>query len=192
MGHPTRLFTEIRSNFVEPDPRQLPSTTPPCKAPDGYHWLHAFSPDHRVDPLLVGKWLIWVTCSQVGYCWSQVQHATEEGSLSVSAKASTDWGNEHDPVGPWNRHVICVFTRDWHDQIDVLRVAKRLREIDAVRRQTLNYKPDVMTLEGLYSGNAPGETTVYSSKPPYERLNVSDENRLVAEELLGQLRQESL
>jgi hypothetical protein len=183
---------DVRSNYTRPHPAQLPPTTPPCSAPSGHYWIYAFSRDIEFDELLVGKWLIRVQCGQqVDYCWQQVRRATQDGALGVASKVSTDWGNQNDPARHWKGHVICVFTCDWHDQGDVVRVGRALRKADAVRKQTLYYKPDVMTRSGLYSGNAPGEIWIYSMRPPYEELIISDENRLMAEELLAQLRQES-
>ncbi len=178
--------TEVRSHFVDPQPHQLPSAVHPCEAPEGYRWLHAYSPHHSsIDPVAVGKWLIRVPCEFVGYCWERVRDATEQGTLGIAAKVSTDWGHKNDPAFPAGHkvHVICVYTYNWQDRDDVLRVAKRLREIDAVRRQTLLYKPDAMTYAGIYSGNAPGEVAIYEIKPPYEELTVREEALVLLSDL---------
>jgi Basophilic leukemia-expressed protein Bles03 len=179
-GKRLRPGDESRSFFVaagvEP---AVPSTTSPCAAPKGVHWVHAASPNQAddLDPLVVGKWLIYVSCAHVGYCWPRVREATEDGTLGISAKVSTDWGKAHDLVGMigagragWRDHVICVYTVDWRNREDVARVGSRLAEIDAVRTQTIHYKPDAFTYAGRYAGNAPGEVAVYSMKKPYHAL----------------------
>ena len=160
----------MRSNFVEAIPYDLPSNTPPCKAPAGYSWVHAFNPTPGpIDKLTVGKWLIRLPCQFVDYCWARVSKATEDGTLGIAAKVSTDWHNDYDPAGSWGRvHAICIYTADWHDRSDVLRVAKRLKEIDAVRRSVLMYKPDIETYAGLYAGNSPGNIAIYEAKAPYD------------------------
>ena len=45
---------------------------------------------------------------------------------------------------------------------DVLRVARRLHEIGAVKKMKLTYKPDVFTYDGRYEGNAPGDIAIYT------------------------------
>jgi len=143
------------------------------------HWIHAFSPSETkdLDPLLIGKWLIYLSCRHVDYCWSRVREATEAGTLGISAKISTDWGKAHDLVGMiaegaggWRNHVICVYTVDWRNHEDVSRVGSRLASVDAVRTQTLQYKPDAFTYGGTWAGNSPGEVAIYSMKKPYQAL----------------------
>ncbi len=170
--------TEVRSNYVPPSSGYLPSSTPPCEAPGGYHWVHAYPPgEGDWEQQLVGKWLIRVRCRYVAYCWSCVRTATEEGSLGIGAKVATDYGSANDPSGPWKDHVICVYTADYRDRKDVTRVAARLAEVDAIRTQTIYYKPDVLTLAGYYSGNAPGRIAIYSCKPPYKEV-IPDQRNL--------------
>lgn len=176
----TRRGEEGRSHFVPLDALPLaPSTTDPCAAREGTHWIHAISPTapHHLDPLLVGKWLIYISCRHVGYCWPRVREATEAGTLGISAKISTDWGKAHDLVGiiaegigGWRDHVICVYTADWRNREDVARIGSRLAEVDAVRTQTLHYKPDAFTYGGTWAGSSPGEVAIYSMKKPYHSL----------------------
>lgn len=183
---------ELRSNFTEWNEAFLPSTTKPCVAPDGYSWVHAYAPSRSgVDPLIVGKWLIRLQCRFVDYCWERVRIATEDGTLGIAAKVSTDWHNHNDPAGAWgNVHVICIYTTDWHDQDDVLRVAGRLREIDAVRKSVLMYKADIETYAGMYAGNAAGDVAIYEAKAPYDQLIVRSEPLATAEDLLAQVRRQ--
>lgn len=181
---------EVRSHFVTSRVGGVASDTEPCKAPEGFRWVWARSRRRSADPdpLAVGKWLIYVTCAQVSYCWGRVREATEEGALGIGAKVSTDWGKARDPAGygpegspGWADHVICIYTADWRDRDDVARVGRGLGEIDAVRKQRLTYKPDAFSWAGMYSGNAPGEVAIYGMRPPYSELHEYAEN-------LGKLR----
>src|SRR6266511_2407748 len=98
----TRPGDEGRSHFVLPVAEPLaPSNTDPCAAPKGVHWVWATNPNQpeSVDPHLVGKWLIYLSCAHVGYCWPRVRDATEDSTLGIAAKISTDWGKAHDLVG---------------------------------------------------------------------------------------------
>lgn len=179
-GDGIRPGEEGRSHFVLATEEPLvPSTTHPCKAPNGTHWVHAINPDRarEIDPMLVGKWLTYLSCKHVGYCWPLVRDATEAGALGIAAKISTDWGKSHDlagmiseGLGSWRDHVICIYTADWRDRSDVARVGTRLAKIDAVRTQTLRYKPDAFTYGGTWYGNAPGDVAIYSMKKSYETL----------------------
>ena len=179
-GVQPRPGQEVRSHFVFAGAEPLvPPTTDPCSSPKGTHWVHAFSPTapRDLDPMHVGKWLIYISCAHVGYCWSRVREATEAGTLGVSAKISTDWGKAHDLVGMiseglggWRDHVICIYTADWRNREDVARVGSRLAEVDAVRTQTLLYKPDAFTYRGTWAGSNPGQVAIYSMKKPYEEL----------------------
>lgn len=179
-GDQPRPGEEGRSHFVFTGAEPLvPSTTDPCAAPKGTHWVHAINPEraHDIDPMRVGKWLIYISCRHVDYCWSRVRQATEAGALGISAKISTDWGKAHDLVGMiseglggWRDHVVCIYTADWRNREDVARVGSRLAEVDAVRTQTLLYKPDAFTYEGIWAGSNPGQVAIYSMKKPYKEL----------------------
>jgi hypothetical protein len=186
---------ELRSHFVVAREAAVPSDTEPCAAPEGVRWVWARSRRRSADrdPLAVGKWLIRVTCRQASYCWGRVRAATEEGTLGIGAKVSTDWGKARDPAGHgrggspgWPDHVICIYTADWRDRDEVARVGRRLGEIDAARKQGLMYKPDAFTYAGMYSRNAPGEIAIYSMPPPYTELYEHAENLAMLRTLLGE------
>ena len=176
-----RPGAEGRSHFVAPVLEPLaPSTTDPREAPAGTRWLHAYSSlaSDRLESELIGKWLIYVSCNSVRYCWTRVREATEGDALGIAAKVSTDWGKAHDVVGMiaegrpgWLDHVICVYTADWRDTGEVAHVGSRLAAVDAVRKQTLQYKPDAFTYHGTWSGRNPGDVAIYTMRPPFEVLS---------------------
>lgn len=179
---------DVRSHPVWEIQSDLPSETDPCKAPDGHYWVYAFASaiTAPVDTLLIGKWLIRMECPYVEEYWGgMIRPAVEAGTLGPSAKIATEWGRNNDPAGPWRSHVVCVYTADWRDQADVLRVAKRLHEIGAVKKMRLDYKPDIFTYGGLYEGSSPGDVAMYKCKAPYDKLVVDEKNRASAERMLA-------
>jgi nuclear transport factor 2 (NTF2) superfamily protein len=59
-----------------------------------------------------------------------------------------------------NRKVIYVYTADWQDEADVMRVRERLRELGFVDR--LGYKRNIETYKGEYSEKGK-KVTFYSA-----------------------------
>lgn len=180
--------TEVRSDFVPPANGQLSSGEAPCSAPPGYFWVHAYPrllEETDLDPNKIGKWLVRMNCPYVEDYWGMIRDATEEGSLGIGSKISTDWGMRQDPSGSWRNHVVCVYTADWTQQEDVLRVAQRLHAIGAVKKMILLYKPDLFTRNGLYEGNASGRVTIYKCRAPYTKLEPDHRQLSVAESLLN-------
>ncbi|WP_319378948.1 putative phosphothreonine lyase domain-containing protein [uncultured Methanocorpusculum sp.] len=92
-----------------------------------------------------GKWLIFVGPEEVDAAWQKVRDATIEGKLGIGAKVSTAKENEdsHD-----DRKVIYVFTADWADEPDVMRVRAELKELGFVDR--IGYKRNLDTYAGEY------------------------------------------
>jgi nuclear transport factor 2 (NTF2) superfamily protein len=83
---------------------------------------------------------------QVDEAWRSIRYATITGSLGISAKVSTEKPN---PDSRDDRKVIFVYTQDWRDEADVMRVRARLRELGYVER--LGYKRNIETYKGEYS-----------------------------------------
>ncbi|HOB19022.1 MAG TPA: DUF1917 domain-containing protein [Candidatus Methanoculleus thermohydrogenotrophicum] len=99
-----------------------------------------------LDDEQVGKWLIFVPPDEVDEAWRKVRDETARGMLGISAKVSTAKPN---PDSRDERAVIYVYTRDWADESDVMRVRKRLRDLGFVER--LGYKRNIETYRGEYS-----------------------------------------
>ncbi len=77
--------------------------------------------------------------------------------LGISAKVSTAKPN---PDSRDERTVIYVYTRDWADEADVMRVRERLRDLGFVDR--LGYKRNIETYRGEYSEEGK-KVTYYSA-----------------------------
>jgi len=120
----------------------------PSETTDVY-WLHAIRqtgtyPQHTANG---GKWLIFVDVTEVDRLWETIKCATEEGKLGSAAKVSTAKPNPNakDP----NQKVICVYTYNWTDEEDVMRIRQALRELGIT--QKIPYKSNSDTFAGKYA-----------------------------------------
>lgn len=93
-----------------------------------------------------GKWLVFVPEKFINAAWEQIKDATEKGLLGGSSKCSTLKGRKN---GPGSDYVCCVFTYDWRDEKDVMRVREALRELGFTK--PLPYKTDADTIAGKYA-----------------------------------------
>ena len=94
----------------------------------------------------VGKWLIFQEPEQVDAAWAKVRNATVALELGISAKVSTAKPN---PDSRDNRKVIYIYTKDWADEPDVMRVREKLRELGFEER--IGYKRNIETFAGEYA-----------------------------------------
>ena len=78
--------------------------------------------------------------------WKKVREATVALELGISAKISTAKPN---PDSRDARKVIYVYTKDWADEPDVMRVREKLRELGFVDR--IGYKRNIETFAGEYA-----------------------------------------
>ena len=92
-----------------------------------------------------GKWLIFVGPEEVDASWRKIRDATVDGRLGIGAKVSTARENEdaHD-----DRKVIYVFTADWSDEPEVMRVRDELKKLGFADR--IGYKRNLDTYAGEY------------------------------------------
>jgi hypothetical protein len=93
-----------------------------------------------------GKWLIFQEPGLADAAWKKVRDATVALELGISAKVSTSKPN---PESRDNRKVIYVYSKDWADEVDVMRVREKLRELGFVDR--MGYKRNIETFAGEYA-----------------------------------------
>lgn len=93
--------------------------------------------------LVVGKWIIYRGRAEINEVWKTIAKSTFNGELGVSAKVSTVMSKSR-------RHVICVYTGDYLDFNDVMRVRAKLKDLKFT--ESLCYKPDIYTYLGIYYG----------------------------------------
>ena len=93
-----------------------------------------------------GKWLIFVPIERVDQVWSKIKLATEAGRIGEMSKVATAKAN---PNGVNSSiKVICVYTYDWMDEADVMRIRQELRQLGITRK--IPYKADKYTESGRY------------------------------------------
>lgn len=97
----------------------------------------------------VGKWLVFVPHENVDAVWERIRNATEKAQLGISAKVSTSRPSGYKSTD----HVICVYTYDFRDKVNVGETLKGLREIGITGK--LYYKTDQATLSGVYAKEGP-------------------------------------
>jgi len=123
------------------------SEAKPSKVKDAY-WIYAERKKGKYPKLTTkaGKWLIFVSIQEVDKVWEKIKRATEEGLLGSSSKVSTAKPNPN-AISP-NTKVICVYTYDWTDENDVMRIREELRKLGITWK--IPYKADEDTLAGRY------------------------------------------
>ena len=69
-------------------------------------------------------------------------------SLQVATVHQSDTGSKNKKA---NMHLICVYTDDYSDKEEVMRVERELRSMGVA--DVLNYKPDIYTHFDIYANN---------------------------------------
>jgi Domain of unknown function (DUF1917) len=113
------------------------------------YWIVQDAPDNlpeAIEDENAGKWLIFQEPDQVDVSWKKVRDATVSGDLGISTKVSTAKPN---PESRDNRKVIYVYTKDWADEADVMRVRQKLKDLGFVDR--IGYKRNLETFAGEYA-----------------------------------------
>lgn len=122
--------------------------------------------------VISGKWMLFPNVNDVDRIWSTIVTATEEGTLGFCAKVATlndedDAKNEKKEQNEKGR-LICVYTNDFTDKVEIKRVLDRLRELNVVgdhdhdhskakdkkkRSDQVYYKCDAWTILNIKNGN---------------------------------------
>ncbi|KAL2135692.1 hypothetical protein VTI74DRAFT_7373 [Chaetomium olivicolor] len=76
--------------------------------------------------IVTGKWMLFPERGNVNEVWGKVATATADGELGVGAKVETR-------VESGKERLVCVYTRDFRDKKDVVRVLGRMRQLELVR-----------------------------------------------------------
>lgn len=110
--------------------------------------------------VLTGKWMLFETANNVNEVWRSVAEETIGNRLGSAAKVATD-------EGTGSTRLICVYTKDFNDTDDVLRVLRELDDMGFVdRKKGIYYKADVYTHLDIFSNNAGDyglQASMYSS-----------------------------
>lgn len=106
-------------------------------------WIYARRRDelYPKNTEFSGKWLIFVDATAVNTVWKKIKKATETGLLGSASKVST--AKAGDQNNSASQRVICVFTYNYKDEEDVLRIRQQL--VDLGITQKIPYKSDLQT-----------------------------------------------
>jgi len=95
--------------------------------------------------LRIGKWLIYRSEESIDNVWKRLAILVMKRKLGTSAKVST-------AQSKGKSYVICVYTKDFLDEVDVWRVREEL--LSEGYDESLCYKPDLYTYLNIYSGTS--------------------------------------
>ena len=104
-----------------------------------------------------GKWLIFVPMERVDKVWFKIKLATEEGMLGEMSKVATAKDNPNAINS--SIKVICVYSYDWTDEEDVMRIRQELRQLGITRK--IPYKADEDTESGKYANQGTKRISKY-------------------------------
>ena len=94
-----------------------------------------------------GKWLVFTSVAEVDAVWSKIRTATREGKLGNDSKVATakdsPYGNNQ------TGRVICIYTYDWTDEKDVMKIRDVLRKLGITGK--IPYKANESTFNREYS-----------------------------------------
>ena len=110
-------------------------------------WITARAPGSAVSRD-AGKWLVFVSRARVDAWWERIRRAVRAGELGPSAKVSTCRPTPNAKGG--TDHVICVYVRNAHDELEVDRVRDALRSLGV--DWPIPFKTDDQTRSGRYAG----------------------------------------
>jgi hypothetical protein len=143
----------------------------------GVAWIHAHAPLHMThihrDNSVAGycgKWMWFVTETSLDDVFIKVVDSLQKGLLGHSVKVPP-------PDSDSTVHPIIVYTKDFRDQADVLRVGLELRKLGGNAR-TLSYKPDVFTMSnsGIHGSGELEYKTIFQLKPQSNELTLVGKN----------------
>lgn len=118
-------------------------------------WLCVDTYPHHLER--GGKWLIFVPVENLDGTWEKIRIATESGDLGASSKVATAKPNQNAVMQ--SQKVICVYTYDWTDRQDVMRIRDQLRQLGITWK--IPYKSDEDTHAGKYANRGNGRTSKY-------------------------------
>ena len=102
----------------------------PTQTVDVY-WIYTYYPTYQFQKekseRVSGKWLIFEHVSEVDATWKKIELATLKGLLGPSAKVSTAKPNPN--AFDVTMKVICVYTEDFNNKLDIDRIAKAIRSL---------------------------------------------------------------
>ncbi|KAF2477957.1 DUF1917-domain-containing protein [Lindgomyces ingoldianus] len=126
-----------------------------------------------------GKWMLFPSLEDLGRVWKLVVEGTISNRLGSGAKVATDEGGTEP-------RLICIYTKDFGDTKDVLRVLQELEGMGLVGfGRGISYKADIYTYLNIYRQNAAEYglwASIYSSQKMLAKTRVPEPNAIPQKE----------
>ncbi|KAJ4346938.1 uncharacterized protein N0V89_010871 [Didymosphaeria variabile] len=127
------------------------------------NFLHQRITELAVESNVVcGKWMLFPSLEDLTRIWRLVVDGVISNRLGPTAKVAPDQGKA-------GERLVCIYTKDFRDKDDVLRVLRELVSMGVVtqRNKPVYYKPDAYTYLDIYKASAAEyglQASVYSSQ----------------------------
>lgn len=108
------------------------------------YWMGVMYENGFCSSKFTGKWCVFKDAKDVDDCWFKITQLCEIGKI-VCAKVSTNLARENSGK---DKHVICVYTKDYRDKDDLENIRTMLRDIGIT--EDLGYKRDEDTRNNVY------------------------------------------
>ncbi len=138
--------------------QRLASGKNPMDEMDAY-WIYAYrlTGKYPKPNKNCGKWLVFKSVAEIDSVWEKIKLATEVGLLGSASKVATARPSFN--AANTKVKVICVYTYDYTDKDDVMRIRQELRELGVENK--IAYKTDKATLQGQYKVNGNSQISAY-------------------------------
>jgi Domain of unknown function (DUF1917) len=143
-----------RRDLEEKNPTKHPGSITRILNPDRDHLAADIVRLAKQKNVTCGKWMLFPLPHDVDAVWKQIAQGTLEGRLGCAAKVATDDGNDAKP-----ERLICIYTEDFSDKDDIMRVLRELKRLGLVRegqdkfKGVIYYKCDAYTYLDITSDN---------------------------------------
>ena len=141
---------------------EVNSDVPPTQAVAGA-WIYAETENilYPEDTKRSGKWLVFLQEESIDRCWMYMRVALAMYRFGRKIKSSTCVS-----CGERKRYVVCVYTYDYADSEDVMRIRASLRDLGI--QYPITYKSNEQTRQGVYSEGVHGQKNSISFTPIYK------------------------
>ncbi|KAF2012037.1 DUF1917-domain-containing protein [Aaosphaeria arxii CBS 175.79] len=160
-----------RDDIISENSRSAKGTVTRLLDQNGAHLKQKIT-DLAIDTnVLSGKWMLFRNAKSLESTWRKVAEATINNRLGTAAKVATDDGKGGD-------RLICVYTKDFRDAGDILRVVKEIAALGLLDGgRGIFYKSDAYTYLDIYGSNAPAyglQASLFSSKKLLSSANYNN------------------
>lgn len=157
-----RKFRETKSRVEADNPGKVREIITRKLASDRESLKEQIKELARSTGVLSGKWMFFPSLEKLPRLWRLIAEGVTENRLGTAAKVATDDGSPDAAT-----RLTCVYTKDFTDTDDVLRVLEELVKMGLVEEHSrgIYYKCDAYTWLDIYRDNEYGlPASIYSSK----------------------------